>query len=169
MGARWSRRDAMRSRRYSCAPPAVLLASTHARRRLKQPRHWGVSDARNASGGAPARAVRMADLEAPAELRSGGSLPPPPLFTPPEHKSFCHRALVHTQDTFLDLYATFCTFALHLITLETLLLCVVSAGCVAFYCRWYRDGGAYQAAPAVALCAAQGGNRVLTCARQACR
>lgn len=56
-------------------------------------------------------------------------------------KSLVHRAVVQVCDTLLDYYAAFVTFALYLFTFETLLLCVLSAGSVAFYCRWYSDAG----------------------------
>lgn len=63
-------------------------------------------------------------------------------------KSLGHRAVVHVTDTFLDLYSSALTFALHLFTFETLLLCVLAAGSVSFYCKWYTDNGA----PAAASC-----------------
>ena len=58
-------------------------------------------------------------------------------------KSLPHRAAVQVCDTFLDYYSAFYTFAVYLFTFETLLLCVLSAGSVAFYCVWYSDAGAW--------------------------
>jgi hypothetical protein len=53
-----------------------------------------------------------------------------------------HRAVVAVVDTGLDYYSSVVTFSVFLFTFETLLLCVLSAGSVAFYCKWYSDGGA---------------------------
>jgi hypothetical protein len=52
-----------------------------------------------------------------------------------------HRAYVHVADTFLDLFSAFVVWAQYLITFETLLQCVLTLGCVAFYTKWYSYAG----------------------------
>jgi hypothetical protein len=68
-------------------------------------------------------------------------------------RGVAHRAAVHVTDTFLDWYASFVTLFLVLVTLETLLLCVMAALAVAFYCRWFSDQGAPHDAVATCLVA----------------
>jgi hypothetical protein len=84
-----------------------------------------------------------------ADCEAGSAAHVTPTELPPR-QGLVHRCAVHVCDTFLDLYSAAVTFALYLVTFETLLLCVLSAGSVAFYCRWYTDKGACAATPVFA-------------------
>lgn len=59
------------------------------------------------------------------------------LKTPRKRKPLGHRLRVHIQDTFLDLYAAFVIYCTVLVTLETVLLCLLSVGTVSFCVKWY--------------------------------
>jgi hypothetical protein len=126
---------------HICSPPSVALASAALLRlwrpnlilsqaplrRASMPATHSSADDGGECGGQPAEQQHADACEQPSWAA---------------RKGLAHRFAVSCSDTFLDWYASCVTLSVALVTLETLLLCIMSALAVTFFCRWFSDNGA---------------------------